>query len=817
MGVQHLRPKRNTSLVLFLNQFKSPLILLLLGAALLSLVLSDKSDAVIILIIVLGSGTLSFFQERGAFHAVDKLLAMVQVKAQVIRSGQEIEIPMEEVVPGDLVLLRAGDMIPGDSFILESRDCFVDEAALTGETFHVEKKEGILPEDTPLAKRTNTLFMGSHMISGHAKALVVLTSKQTEFGKVAERLKFRPPETSFERGLKHFGYLLLEVTLILVIAIFAFNIYLKRPALESFLFAMALAVGLTPQLLPAIVSINLARGARRMAKEKVIVKRLSSIENFGSMNVLCADKTGTLTEGVVHLDGWVDCKGNPSPAVLEFASLNAAMQTGYANPIDQAIIEKKSQPAQWQKRDEIPYDFVRKRLSILASRGTETVLITKGAFSHMLSICSTARKASGEDVPIASVQHELEKRFAEYCEQGFRTIAVAIRNFSGSSINRTDETEMTFLGFLLFNDPLKLGIAETVKKLNEMGVALKVISGDHRLVTYHIAQQVGLKDSQILTGEDIRHMSDSALLKKVQHVHLFAEVEPNQKEKIILSLRKAGYIVGFLGDGINDATALHTADVGISVNTSVDVAKEVADLVMLKKDLGALIGGVREGRKTFANTLKYIFMASSANFGNMFSMAGVSVFLPFLPLLPKQILLVNLLTDVPEMAIATDQVDRDIIDRPVKWDIQMIKRFMLLFGWISSLFDFITFGVLLFVLNAPAAEFRTGWFIESVASAATIVLIVRTRKLFFQSRPSRYLAWGVFGVIGLACFLPVTALGELFGFVPLPLGFYFAIIAIVAFYVVSVEIAKKWFYRNYLNHLPHEASLKGRQTKNLSQ
>lgn len=797
LGAQHIRAKKNSMLVLFLSQFKSPLILLLIVAAILSFSLKDKTDAVIILVIVLGSGILSFFQERGATLAVSKLLAIVQVKALVIRGGHTIEVPMEEVVPGDIVLLSAGDMIPGDCFILESKDCFVDEATLTGETFHVEKKEGILPEDTPLAKRTNTLFMGSHMVSGAAKALVIFSGKQTEFGKVAERLKLRPPETSFENGLRHFGYLLLEVTLILVIAIFAFNIYLQRPVLESFMFALALAVGLTPQLLPAIVSINLARGAKRMAKEKVIVKRLSSIENFGSMNVLCADKTGTLTDGVAQLDGWVDCEGAHFDEVLQFSYLNASMQTGYSNPIDEAIVKKKKEFGNWHKRDEIPYDFIRKRLSVLASDGKELIMITKGAFSHMLPICSKARKANGEEVSIESVREPIEKLFSSYCEQGFRAIGVAIKSCSSSSITRDDEDQMTFLGFLLFFDPLKPGIAETVQRLKEMGVSLKIISGDHRLVTAHISEQVGLKNSEILTGRDMRHMSDNALMKKVQHVNLFAEVEPNQKERIILSLRKAGYVVGFLGDGINDATALHTADVGISVNTSVDVAKEVADIVMLKKDLSALLRGVREGRKTFANTLKYVFMASSANFGNMFSMAGISVFLPFLPLLPKQILLMNLLTDVPEMTIATDHVDHEVIEKPVKWDIKMIKSFMILFGWISSLFDFLTFGILLFVLRAPSAEFRTGWFIESVTSAAAIVLVIRTRKPFFESRPSPYLSWAVAGVIALTFLLPLTPLGTLFGFVPLPIGFYCAIIAIVGLYVFSVELAKKQFYKNH--------------------
>jgi Mg2+-importing ATPase len=798
VGKNRLSERKEHTLVgLFFSQFKSPLILLLLAAAILSLSLKDRTDALIIFLIIAVSGTLSFFQEKGAVKAVSKLLALVRIHTKVLREGQSYELPVEEIVPGDLVLLGAGDVVPGDCLILSSKDCFVDEAALTGETFHVEKQEGLLPPDTPLAKRSNCLWMGTHITSGSVKALVIQTGKETEFGKVSERLKFRPPETAFENGVRHFGYLLMEVTLLLVIAIFAFNIYLHRPFLESFLFALALAVGLTPQLLPAIISINLAHGARRMAKDKVIVKRLSSIENFGSMDVLCADKTGTLTSGVIELESAFDMDGSPSDEIFKFAYLNAAFQTGYTNPIDQAILHKKTlEISRWKKRDEIPYDFVRKRMSIVAQEDREAMLITKGAFEPILSVCTQVKTPTGALVPLNEVRAKLQERFTTYSQQGFRVLGLCTKPLEKQLIKHQDEEGMVFIGFLLFFDPPKPGIKEIIQQLHNTGVRLKIITGDHRLCAAHLAEQVGLSDSQILTGSEMRKISDVALIKKVEMIDLFAEIEPNQKERIILALRKAGHIVGFLGDGVNDATALHTADVGISVDTAVDVAKEVADIVLMKKDLKVLLHGIQEGRKTFANTLKYIFMATSANFGNMFSMAGVSVLIPFLPLLPKQILLMNLLTDFPEMTIATDRVDTEVLDRPVKWDLKFIKRFMVVFGLISSVFDWVTFFVLLFVLKAPQGQFRTGWFLESVASAALIVLVIRTRKPFFQSRPSPYLICSVIGCILIAMVLPYSPLAPLFGFEPIPLGFYYVIAAILGFYVFIVEIAKKVFY-NY--------------------
>ncbi len=797
-GSNLLNPKRRTdALALLLSQFKSPIILILLFAVGLSFLLHDAADALIILIIVLVSGLLGFWQERGAVNAVEKLLAIVQIKATVIRQGDPAEVPVEEIVPGDIVVMNAGDVIPGDCLILESKDLFIDEATLTGETFPVEKTAGILPEETPLGQRTNALFMGTHVVSGHAKALVVLTGKETEFGKVSERLKFRPPETEFERGVRRFGYLLLEVTLVLVIAIFAINVYFKRPVMESFLFALALAVGLTPQLLPAIISINLSHGAKRMASNKVIVKRLASIENFGSMNVLCSDKTGTLTEGVVKFQSAMDVEGSESEKVFLYAYLNAVYETGFTNPIDEAIRTRGPLDLSgYRKLDEVPYDFIRKRLSILVSKDGTFQIITKGALLNVIEVCSSAEIGRRMTVDIATVQGQIRQRFEELSQKGFRILGMAYRDVGSISlITKEYETGMTFLGFLVFFDPAKSGIVETISKLRHLGVSLKIITGDNHLVAANVSHQVGFSDPKILTGRDLHQMSDEALLNRVDDVDVFAEVEPNHKEAIIHALKKAGNVVGYMGDGINDASALHSADVGISVDSAVDVAKEAADIVLLEKDLDVLVEGVREGRKTFANTLKYVFMATSANFGNMFSMAGASLFLPFLPMLPSQILLTNLLTDFPEMTIATDRVDPELVEKPRRWDIKFIRNFMMTFGPVSSIFDFLTFGVLLFVLQAQPNSFRTGWFLESVISASVIVLVIRTRRPFYRSRPGKYLLTATLLIAGVTLILPFSPLGALFKFRQLPTPFFIALGAIVVLYIVAAEIAKRLFYK----------------------
>jgi len=797
-GANLLRPKKRTdSLTLLLSQYKSPIILILLFACGLSFALRNHTDALIILAILLASGLLGFWQERGATNAVTKLLAIVQIKGTVKRQGEPEEVPLEEIVPGDLIILNAGDIIPGDALILESKDLFVDEATLTGETFPVEKTAGVLPLETPLSHRTNVLFMGTHVVSGTATALVVLTGSETEFGKVSGQLKLRAPETEFERGVKQFGYFLMEVTLLLVIAIFAINVYLARPVLEAFLFSLALAVGLTPQLLPAIISINLAMGAKRMALQKVIVKRLASIENFGSMNVLCADKTGTLTAGLVEVHSALDLDGQEAAKVLLYAYLNSLYETGFANPIDQAIRRYCCpEVSGYRKLDEVPYDFIRKRLSVLVAKDDDHLMIMKGALRNVLAVCATAETSRGEIVGLDTVQEEIQKNFAGFSEQGLRTLGIAYRHMgAAAAIGKNEETGLTFLGFLLLYDPPKPGVAETIKEMKRLGVSLKIITGDNSIVAANVGRQVGFLNPHLLTGPELNRISDAALLKKVQLTGIFAEVEPNQKERIIFALRKAGNVVGFMGDGINDASALHAADVSISVDSAVDVAKEAADIVLLEKDLGVLVQGVQEGRMTFANTLKYVFMATSANFGNMFSMAGASLFLSFLPLLPKQILLTNLLTDFPEMTIATDSVDRELVDKPRRWDLKFIRKFMITFGIVSSVFDYLTFGALLLILNATTEQFRTGWFQESVISAAVIVLVIRTRQPFFKSMPGRYLLGMTLLVVGVTVIFPYTPLAVLFNFQPLPVEFLLMIGLILILYITAAEVVKRVFYR----------------------
>jgi Mg2+-importing ATPase len=795
-GANLLKPKGKTdTLTLLINQFKSPLVLILIVAATLAFFLGDPVNAGIILVIVVASGLLGFWQERGSTNAVQKLMAIIQLKVSVARGGDPSDVPAEEIVPGDIILLAAGDIVPADSLILESKDLFVDEATLTGETYPAEKLVGLLPKETSVSHRTNSLFMGTHVISGSARAVVVNTGPRTEFGKIAEHLRFRPPETEFEHGIKHFGYFLMIVTLVLVMAIFAINVYFKRPLLDSVLFSLALAVGLTPQLLPAIISINLSHGARRMAEQKVIIKRLASIENFGSMNILCSDKTGTLTEGIMHLHSFVGADGHENAKVLLYAYLNSSFETGYNNPIDTAIRAHSSLDiTAYKKLDEVPYDFIRKRLSILVSTKDGNLIISKGTLPNLFSICSQA-EAAGGIVDLTGVKDKVQAQFEDFNRQGFRVLGIAYRPYTASTLSKEEEKGFTFLGFIVLDDPAKPGVADIIQKLKQQGISLKVISGDNRLVTAHIGEQVGLSTTRILTGSDLLQISDAALVKQANEIDIFAEIEPNQKQRIIIALKKSGNVVGYIGDGINDAPALHAADVGISVDSGADVAKEAADIVLLEKDLGVLERGVQEGRMTFANTLKYVFMATSANFGNMFSMAGASIFLKFLPLLPKQILLTNLMTDFPEINIASDNVDREMVMQPRRWNIRFIQQFMLTFGILSSVFDFLTFGALLYFLHASETQFRTGWFMESVISASLIVLVIRSRRPLLRSRPGKYLLGATLLIVVLTLIVPFTPLDSILGFTRLPASFILVILAIVIVYILAAEIAKRVFYR----------------------
>ncbi len=791
---------------LLLSQFKSPLVLILVVAAIISAVAGEWPDALIVIAIVVGSTMLGFWQEYRASDAIDKLRSKVTINSLAMREGKTLEIPSCEVVPGDVVLLSAGSLIPADGIVLEANDLFVSQAVLTGEVFPVEKTPAIVDGNASLMERINCVFMGTSVRSGTGLVLIVQTGKSTVFGKIAERLKLRPPETEFERGVHRFGYLLTRVMFVMFIAVLAVNLIRAKPVMDSLLFALALAVGLTPELLPAIISITLAHGAQRMAKRGVIVRKLNAIENFGSMDVLCTDKTGTLTEGTVILKEALNSEGIASSIVLRSAYLNSTYQTGLNNQLDEAIITVGQKSAveigAIKKIDEIPYDFNRKRLSVIVAdnHGLRT-MITKGAMANVLQVCNSVEFA-GESSPLDQAKlTEIDERFRKWSGQGFRVLGVATRSIDArnQSYTRDDEKELEFEGFLLFFDPPKADAAKAIADLAVRGVQLKMITGDNQLVARHVAESVNLPVEGILTGAKLNAMGDEALWYAAQRTSIFAEVDPNQKERIILALQKTGHVVGYMGDGINDAPALHAADVGISVNTAVDVAKDASDLILLEQDLDILREGIDEGRRTFANTLKYILTTISANFGNMFSMAIASMFLPFLPLLASQILLNNFLSDIPGTTIASDNVDPEWVAKPRRWDNKFISRYMVLFGLVSSLFDFLTFGILLYVFSASENEFRTGWFIESLLTELAIAVVVRTRRLCYRSRPGNLLLLSTVTVIAITLVLPYLPFNSLLGFVPLPAELMAVLIGLTLLYVCVVEIAKTWFYSRLEN------------------
>jgi len=801
--------KRTTSAKLLLSQFRSPLVLILIFAAIVSSFLGEWTDAVIILAVVTGSTLLGFVQEYRAGNAIEKLRSQITMRSTVLRDGRQQVIPSEQIVPGDVVLLSAGSLVPADGVVLESNDFFVNQAILTGETFPVEKMPGTAAARAGLAERTNCLFMGTSADSGSASMVVVRTGRETVFGRIAERLSLRPLLTDFERGIQRFGHMLTQVMLVMVVLVLALNMLLAKPAMDSLLFALALAVGLTPELLPAITSITLAHGAQRMAGRGVIVRRLNAIESFGSMDVLCTDKTGTLTEGVVRLDGALDPEGRPSAAVLRTSFLNSSFQTGLGNPLDEAVVASAGMSgvdaAGSSKVDEIPYDFVRKRLSVVVSgpEGGRTI-ISKGALEGILGICSSIRTSEGLGQLDPAAREGVERRFSDWSGRGFRVLGVATGRVDDrhGPYSYADESGLVFEGFLLFFDPPKADAAGTIADLSSRGVQLKIITGDNQKVARHVAEAVDLPVTGLLTGSALNEMRDEALWHAAERTSIFAEVDPNQKERIILALRKMGHVVGYMGDGINDAPALHASDVGISVDSAVDVAKEAADFVLLRQDLGILLEGIDEGRRTFSNTLKYILTTISANFGNMFSMAGASLLLPFLPLLAPQILLNNFLSDIPAAAIASDNVDAEWVARPRRWDTAFIRNYMVLFGLVSSIFDFLAFGALLFVFRATPEVFRTGWFVESLLTELVIALVVRTRHPFFRSRPGTLLLGSTLLFIGITLTLPYLPFAGVFGFVSPPVPLMLAMVLLTGLYVVVVEAVKRIFYSRAHGHAP---------------
>jgi len=796
-----VRQKKLAAFRQFAAQFKNPLIIILFLAAVLSVFLGEFVDAMIIIVIVVLSVFIDFFQEYRAERAVDLLKEKISTTATVIREGARQDVPLLELVPGDIISLSAGDIVPADARVILARDFFVDQSALTGESFPVEKTAQIRAGDNQdLQQWGQYLFMSSPVVSGSATAAVVKTGMSTEYGKIAERLTARPPETEFERGLNQFSYLITRIIFLLVIFVFFTNALFKHGVLDSLLFAVALAVGLTPELLPMILTVNLSKGALAMSEKGVIVKHLVSIQNFGSMDMLCTDKTGTLTENRITLVYHVDAERNTSDQVLLYSYLNSYYQTGLKSPLDQAILQKSGvEIGQYQKIDEIPFDFIRKRISVVVAKNQDRILITKGAPEEVLKLCTRISR-EGVPEPFTGDWHTRAVGLYEtLSSEGFRVLAVASKEITEEKSTYTfdDETDLTLHGFVAFIDPPKETVHESLRMLHDTGIEVKIITGDNELVTRHVCTALEFPITGIIEGSEIARMDSDTLASAVEQANIFTRVSPPQKERIIRALMKNNHVVGYLGDGINDAPSIRAADIGITVDNAVDIAKESADIVLLKKDLRVLRDGILEGRKTFGNTMKYIMMGTSSNFGNMISVAAASLFLPFLPLLPVQILLNNLLYDLSQSTIPTDAVDKEYVLAPKRWDIGFIKKFLLVFGPVSSLFDILTFTSLLVIFHAPMELFRTVWFLESLCTQTFIIFAIRTTKVpFYKSHPSRLLIISSIIVVLAGIAITLSPAGGLFGFVPITFPYFLLIGALVIGYIVVVEIVKKRFYRH---------------------
>lgn len=801
--------QRKSLLRQYLSRFKNPLVLILLMASAVSAFTGEVTNFLIIGCIVLLSVTLDFVQEYRANAAAEKLRHSVSVRATVIRAGQTRDIAATEVVPGDVVLLAAGDLIPADGIVLDARDFFVKQALLTGESYPVEKRPGMPAKSaTDLDEATNAVFMGTSVISGSARMQVVQTGAATAIGAIADSISRPAAPTSFELGTRRFGMLIMRLTVLMVMFVLLVNAWFHRPLLESFLFAVALAVGLTPELLPMVVSVTLARGALRMAGKQMIVKRLSAIQDLGSMDVLCTDKTGTLTEAKIRLERHVDTAGQPSDRVLELAYFNSFYETGLKSPLDEAILAHRHiELGAWKKIDEVPFDFERRRVSVLIDNGTSRWLVVKGAPDEIVGLC-TRYEAEGAELQCPldeAAQAAIHAQYRGLEAEGFRVLGIAWRPVPLDHPHAVvdDESELVLAGFAAFLDPPKASAAAALGALKQAGVAIKIVTGDSDLVTRHVCTQLGTPVTGLLTGKDIAQLDDHALGARVDTANLFCRVNPAQKNRVIQALKARDHVVGYLGDGINDAPPLHSADVGLSVDSAVDVAKEAADMILLKQDLQVLHEAVLEGRRTFGNIMKYIMMGTSSNFGNMFSMAGAALFLPFLPMLPTQILLNNILYDISEVPIPLDKVDAGEISHPRVLDLAFIRNFMLVIGPISSLFDFLTFYVMLAVLQADEALFHTGWFVESLCTQVLVIFVIRTRGNPLKSRAHPLLTATSLAVVGSAILLPFTPLGTYFGFVPPPAMFYAILGAMVFAYLAIVELAKRGFYHWYGNaHRP---------------
>ena len=778
------------------HAFTNPLVLILVIAAIASAFLGEKVDAAIITVIVLLSTAIDLAQTYRSQRAVEKLRAQVAPTATVLRDGEWKELRRRDVVPGDIVRLSAGDMVPADARLLTARDLYVLQASLTGESLPADKEATGEPASTK-AEARNMVFLGTSVVSGTATAEVVATGSRTAFGDIASRLSTRPEATAFDLGLRNFSQLLARTVLFLVLFLLVVSIARHRDPLQSLLFAVALAVGLTPEFLPMITSVTLSKGAVAMAHKKVIVKHLSAIENLGSLDVLCSDKTGTLTAGTMSLNRSLDPFGNPSQRALELAYLNSKFETGIRSPLDDVILHQSPPKIDdYTKCDEIPFDFERRRLSVVVERQSQRILITKGAPEGIFPLLS-AYEIEGKTVPISEdAAKRMQQTSNELNSQGFRSLGVAYAEVPAQTdYSVKDERNLTLAGFLTFSDEPLPDAAQIMASLKQDGVEIKVISGDNDRVTGHVCTEVGIDPGQIVTGGEMEKMTDPALSHVVEHTRVFARISPAQKNRILTALKHDGHAVGFMGDGVNDAPSLHAADVGISVSSAVDVAREVADVILVEPGLRVLHDGIIEGRKAFGNVMKYLLMGTSSNFGNMFSMAGASLFLPFLPMLPTQILLNNLLYDLAQLTIPTDNVDETYLQKPQHWDIGLIRNFMVFIGPISSIFDFLTFYVLLHFFHASEAQFHTGWFIESLATQTLVLFVIRTAKNPLRSRPSGPLIATCLAAVAVGTYLPFSPLAGVLGFTPLP-GAYFGFVAIATgVYLLLVEAAKQRLLR----------------------
>ena len=772
-----------------LSHFNSPLIILLVAASIISFAVSETLDATIIVVMLLMSVLIDYFRERQASNAAEKLQLKVKTKALVIRDGSEKEILFQDLVPGDIVLLRPGKIIPADARVLASNGLFVDQSTLTGESFPAQKFSHQLP--TPredLTAMENIVFMGSTVVSGTGKVLVVRTGENTSFGSIALKLMRRDEETNFGKGMKEFGYLIMKVTVLLVLFIFLINALRKQDILESFMFSIAVAVGLTPELLPMIMSLTMSKGSIQMAKKGAIVKHLPAIPNFGSMEVLCTDKTGTITEDKIRLIKSVDLDGIESATVFSLGYLNSFFQGGLKNPLDDAMLERENPgTSAYALNNEIPFDFYRKRTSVIVEKEGQRTLICKGAPEEVLKACSIGKDLQAK----AMMQYELLSR------DGYRVLAVAEKTIEAKDVYSTgDEAGLDLKGYVAFLDPPKEDADEVVTALEEIGVEVKIITGDNRWVTENICKQIGLEIKGVLEGHEMGAITEDALRKKVQSTSIFTRVSPDQKNRIIQAIKANHLAVGYLGDGINDAPSLKAADIGISVYSATDVAKESADIILTQKDLLVLKDGIIEGRKTFSNTMKYVMMGISSNFGNMLSVAAATMFLPFLPMLPIQILINNFLYDASQISIPSDHVDAKSLMKPQRWNMKFIRHYMIIFGITSSLFDLLTFWILYKYFNITIAQFRTGWFMESLATQILVVFVIRTAKVpFFLSKPSPKLVFSTLASLFIGWMLPYLPFAASIGFEPLPFHIVVYIIVVTVIYLFTAELIKSMLKR----------------------